>query len=449
MSFLKLKNAKCQFGNCEVGNACFNKQGETKGKYCKKHAKTGMVDVKNKKCQHSGCRKIPYFNFEGELRGKFCSSHQELGMIDVINKKCQHSGCRKQPTYNFEGEKRAKFCFAHQESGMVDVINKKCQHSGCRKQPTYNFEGEKRAKFCFAHQESGMVNVINKKCQRSGCRTRPYFNFEEELRGKFCFLHKESGMINVISKRCQHENCKNIATYGLLGNIAYHCAHHADKRTELYLPTRRCIKCKELATYGDEYPIHCETHATEKRGAPEEITFEISKCCKCGLQAIINRAGECFFCDEFKIVRLAKQNEIVAFLRTQGLPIESVDTTIDSDCGRERPDIVLNSFNGSFKIIIEVDEHQHKNGSYTNCECMRMKKLAQYFFQPILYFRYNPDEYKTPDIQEVSKNKRLIRLNQEINEFIILEKLPYTVGMIQMYYDGWSENRPVEITVIE
>jgi hypothetical protein len=64
-----------------------------------------------------------------------------------------------------------------------------------------------------------------------------------------------------------------------------------------------------------------------------------------------------------------------------------------------------------------------------------------------LYIRFNPDEYKTPDIDEVPMKKRLIRLKKVID--INMEMLECTIGIIQLYFDGWIENRPVEIIVIE
>ena len=57
----------------------------------------------------------------------------------------------------------------------------------------------------------------------------------------------ECGMINVDDPKCIV--CGKISTYGFLGNTSIHCAVHANKRVELYRPTRRC-KCKQLATYG-------------------------------------------------------------------------------------------------------------------------------------------------------------------------------------------------------
>ena len=429
---------RCQHEGCQT-KPTFNNEGE-KPKFCKEHMEEGMIDVSHKRCQHEGCQSRPTFNYEGK-RPKYCAEHKEEGMIDVVSKRCQHEGCQSRPTFSYEG-KRPKYCAEHKEEGMIDVVSKRCQHEGCKIRPVFNYEG-KRPKYCAEHMEEGMIDVSHKRCQHEGCQSRPTFNYEGETIRMYCAEHKKSGMVDVVNRKCQHEGCQSRPTYGLLGNIPYHCAVHADKHVEINRPRRRCIKCNDLATHGNEYPVRCETHAI-----PEDITFETSRCSKCGLQAIINMKSICYYCDEEKHVRLAKQKETVAYLRAQNIPIESVDCIIDSDCGKYRPDIVLNSNSGFFKIIVEVDEGQHKNYQEF-CECVRMKNVAEMFFLPILYVRFNPDEYKTPDIDEVPMKKRLIRLKKVLEKYMRMERLECTIGIIQLYFDGWIENRPVEITILE
>jgi hypothetical protein len=253
-------------------------------------------------------------------------------------------------------------------------------------------------------------------------------------------------MIDVIHKICQYEGCRTHATYGLLGDIPYHCAIHADKHVEIIRPKRHCSKCNELATCGNRYPVRCETHSL-----PEDDSFETSICSSCHFPAIIDRNGHCYFCvpERQRVVRLAQQKKTSDYL-SRYFAIESIDIVIDSKCGLERPDIVINSISGFFKIDVEVDEHQHKRGNYQElCECVRMKNIAEIFRIPVLYIRFNPDEYKTLGTDEIPMKKRLLRLKKVIEKYIIMEKLPCTIGFIQMYFDGWIENKSVEITVIE
>ena len=42
-------------------------------------------------CESCGIRAS--FNVEGELKGRFCSTHKALGMVDVKSKRCESSGC--------------------------------------------------------------------------------------------------------------------------------------------------------------------------------------------------------------------------------------------------------------------------------------------------------------------------------------------------------------------
>jgi len=80
---------------------------------------------------------------------------------------------------------------------------------------------------------------------------------------------------------------------------------------------------------------------------------------------------------------------------------------------------------------------------------VRMKNIAEMNGIPTLCIRVNPDEYKTPDLEEVPMKKRLVRLKKVIEKCMRMERLECTIGVIQMYYDGWVENKPVKITVIE
>jgi EsV-1-7 cysteine-rich motif len=439
---------RCLEGGCDKQPA-YNSRGETKGILCKEHKREGMIDVLHKRCQfEGGCEKIPAYNARGETKGILCKEHKREGMIDVLHKRCQfEGGCEKIPLFNSRGETKGILCKEHKREGMVDVKNKKCQfEGGCEKQPAYNSRGETKGILCKEHKREGMINVVSKRCQfEGGCEKQPAYNSRGETKGILCKEHKREGMINVVSKRCQFEKCKIRASYGLIGNGSFHCARHADRHREIFHPNRRCLKCRELATHGDRYPVRCEEHSL-----PDDNSFLESKCCKCHLVAIVDRQGVCYCCDEerFQRARLFKQNEVVASLEADDFPIESVDTIIDTDCEKYRPDIVIPASSGLFMMIVEVDEHQHK--SYQElCTCVRMKNISEIYGIPCLFIRYNPDEYKTPEPNEVPTRKRLERLKDVIREYDSMEKLPYAIGVIQMYYDGWLENERTSVTVIQ
>lgn len=49
---------------------------------------------------------------------------QSEGMVDVVNKRCQHTGCKKRPVFGFEGEK-GRFCSLHRSGVRIDGV---CMH---------------------------------------------------------------------------------------------------------------------------------------------------------------------------------------------------------------------------------------------------------------------------------------------------------------------------------
>ncbi len=72
-----------------------------------------MVNVKDKKCEHPDCSKIPNYNSPGETKKRFCNEHKLEGMVDVKSKRCEHPDCEIRPTYNLPGETKARFCAEH------------------------------------------------------------------------------------------------------------------------------------------------------------------------------------------------------------------------------------------------------------------------------------------------------------------------------------------------
>lgn len=67
--------------------------------------------------------------------------------------------------------------------------------------------------------------------------------------------------------------------------------------------------------------------------------------------------------------------------------------SINDGCSNKRPDILIDLF--LFVLIVECDENQHKNKSYTpECENKRMMSLFQDLgYRPIVFIRFNPDSY--------------------------------------------------------
>jgi hypothetical protein len=133
--------------------------------YCSVHKTEGMVDVKNKTCIHSKCRKTPLFNKEGEIKALYCSLHKIEGMVDVKNKKCIYLNCKKHPIFNNYGETNALYCFSHKTEGMVDVKNKMCKSEWCTTRVQKKYDGY--CLFCY-------INLFPDKPVARNYKTKEY-----------------------------------------------------------------------------------------------------------------------------------------------------------------------------------------------------------------------------------------------------------------------------------
>jgi hypothetical protein len=173
---------------------------------------------------------------------------------------------------------------------------------------------------------------------------------------------------------------------------------------------------------------------------------------------ILNKDGICVnFCsleekDLLMKKRVKKQEEYVRTLLAEQIDIKThviqtwEDEIIDPTCTKRRPDFVYHC--GSFVVIVEVDEGQHK--SYTNCgqtpeekkkgENRRMVEVSQIFHgAPVVWIRYNPDSFKDKSGKpvKVSTQKRQEALVQWIKKCI---RMTWSNGihMKYLYYDGYD-----------
>lgn len=442
-NMIDVSSRKCVHENC-TKIPSFNFEGKS-ASFCSSHKEHGMVDVKSAKCAHKNCRKGPSYNFEGDTV-LFCTVHKKEGMVNVKTKKCDRLGCKIISRYNFPGETESKFCSKHKEYGMINVKNKKiCAQKDCEKHPSFNFEGLS-GKYCVSHKKENMVNVVNKTCKYQDCRKQPRFNFEG-LPKEFCSEHKKKDMVNVSDKICQKTGCKSRASYGLLFSTKTHCAKHATAnmvsrdmihpKCQYSLDDEPCTNQPLFAASGDIYPIFCEDHEPgdyvniiekecEECRTPFYIPDDQTKCARC------------------RNVNLREQFEksrelrIKTVLEARGFLIESHDKIVDGACSQKRPDFVIG--NGLFKIVIEVDEGQHKHIPDT-CDLIRMAILHQDFGENVVFIRYNPDTYTNRSGKEVKgfkeNQKREKRLVALIRQLLRRKKpLEYNLAAYYLFFDG-------------
>jgi hypothetical protein len=123
------------------------------------------------------------------------------------------------------------------------------------------------------------------------------------------------------------------------------------------------------------------------------------------------------------------------------------DKTVQDGCSKKRPDLLLDL--GYQIVIIEVDENQHKNYSCDNKRTMELSRDLNH--RPIIFIRFNPDDYIDKDgkkiescwklntlgVIKISKktewNNRLTTLKNEIQKWIET-KSEKTLEIVELFY---------------
>ena len=334
---------------------------------------------------------------------------------------CIHPGCKTRSTFNKEGETKGLFCASHKENGMVNVKCHRCMHEGCTKQPAFNKEGETKGLFCASHKEKGMVNVISDRCIYEGCTKQPLFNKEGETKGLYCASHKEDTMIDVKSNRCIHEGCTKRPTFNKEGETkGLFCASH----TEEGMVDVKHDRCKTYL---------CSTIVQKKYNG---------YCLYCYIHLFPDKS----VCRNYK----TKEYSVVEYVKTT-FPHPWISDKITGGCSRRRPDLLLDLMDQV--LIVEIDENQHIEYD-CSCENKRIMELSQDLaHRPIVFIRFNPDEYQKGDttitscwgtdqkgICVVKKSKKVEWVDRlsvlgETIEYWLKHRTNKTVEIIQLFYN--------------
>jgi hypothetical protein len=251
-------------------------------------------------------------------------------------------------------------------------------------------------------------------------------------------------MVDVITKRCQYELCMRRSLYGFVGKSSTRCVVHKEKGMILF-PRTLCTSCRSIGIYLENGNRVCETHVTDSIQA---TNLGIAPCSECKLDDVLTN-GICDTCQPEVVERRThlKENRVRDVLSVHGISFIHNRALESSVCGRERPDFALDC--GTHLLCVEVDEHQHR--SYTcECEQIRMVNLANIRAMPILFLRYNPDEYEPSGKQKVeSMYQREEKLVEWIRYWIHhppSEK--NAVALVHyLFYDGYDVMHP-EINVL-
>jgi hypothetical protein len=127
------------------------------------------------------------------------------------------------------------------------------------------------------------------------------------------------------------------------------------------------------------------------------------------------------------------------------------DKRVQDGCSRRRPDLLLDM--GSHIIIVEIDENKHTDYD-CSCENKRLMELSQDLqHRPIVFIRFNPDDYTNQDgilvkscwklnrlgIMQVTKKKekeweeRIDILKQQI-QYWIDNSTEKTIEIVELFY---------------
>jgi hypothetical protein len=406
-------------GKCHCGKmGAFNYSRFNWKLMCGKHRDSEMIRI-GKKCEE--CNRIPTYGFLGE-RAKWCKEHKKQGSINLVTKTCEYSGCKKNAVY---GNGRPTHCSVHKTNTMYKS-GKKCAKPKCIKMPRYGFD---KILYCHKHKKEGMIDIKRKRCKFEGCNTFPCFGYQKS-RGIYCVKHKKDDMKNIFVVICKEPKCDRVANYGTIYNRRIWCRLHAKKNNGIRVVS--CEKCKQPAVYNSTnvYPAkRCERHKLES-----DIHLYEHECRKCGLDLLLFDNGLCNWCNN-----RTKRVEpiIVESIKNKFKKIvESEDHKISGGCSRRRPDLVLDG--GLYKIVIEVDEHQHKNYN-SQCEKMRMFQIHQDFggFQ-VLFIRFNPDKYVCEG-KPLKLDRRVKYLKDWLMGFLKTNKMEHNIMIGYMFYDGFVD----------
>ncbi len=224
-------------------HACYNYEGK-KPKFCTKHKKNGMVDVKSSRCIHSGCKNQCSYNIPNE-KARYCSTHRTAEMINVKNviKKCIYPGCKIHPVFNIPNKSGGLYCNEHKLPNMINVLVKQCIHPDCKTRPHFNMPNQKGGLYCSIHKLTNMVNVIEKTCIYTDCKTHPSFNMKDKKSGLYCSLHRLPSMINVVSKTCKTSLCNSYVSKRYNKDYCLYCYVHLFPD----IPVTRNYKTKEAS----------------------------------------------------------------------------------------------------------------------------------------------------------------------------------------------------------
>lgn len=192
----RISSEKCLHPNCPIYPS-YNLSGNNKREYCSEHKTLKMIPIISNKCQD--CNRVAQFNFPGETKGIYCKKDAREGMINTHPSKHICKECSKPAAYNYINEKVRLYCREHAEPCMKLVGMPICKE--CNEYATYGFF-EKPVTHCKEHHLKSMIKNPNQKCKYAdGCTHAATHGFKKRMH---CEKHaiKEDNEVNLIERLC-------------------------------------------------------------------------------------------------------------------------------------------------------------------------------------------------------------------------------------------------------
>ena len=203
---------------CHCGKrACFNKRGETKGRFCSEHKEPNMVNVKDKTCEIDGCEIQPRYGWLGKGTNR-CTSHRQKGMITSPNRICESSCCRQLGTYETNG---IRHCEDHKSNksenlgvdtcimcGLDDILsNGKCTTCDPSIINIRKHAKENRVKDILT--VSGITFIHDKILEGTSCgRERP--DFQIDCGSHFLYIEVDEHQHQSYTCECEQKRMINL-----------------------------------------------------------------------------------------------------------------------------------------------------------------------------------------------------------------------------------------------
>lgn len=238
--------------------------------------------------------------------------------------------------------------------------------------------------------------------------------------------------------------CESVnASFGFILNLPTRCAAHRmpdmERVTDICPHGHRAIYCFDCGGHHV-----CNYHSVSGCATLGSAKYD-GYCVRCYVHLFPDQP----ITRQFRIKERHVYDAVVARFPDRGWVL---NRTIHGGCSQRRPDIFLDA--GTFVVIVEVDEEQHRGYSCENRRIMELFRDGG--CRPVAFVRFNPDGYVDATGRSVSScfgldakgfarvkpsktgewHARLEALFGRLSDLLEQPKLDKEVTVVQLFYDG-------------